>query len=52
MADNKEGLGRLYLSNGEMFEGYFEADCINGEGVFHDKYGEKYEGRWENNVLA
>lgn len=39
------------MSNGEMFEGEFEKDCINGEGIFYSQYGEKCEGRWDNNIL-
>ena len=51
MRDNKEGLGRLYLSNGESFEGHFYRDYINGGGCFLDQFGEKYEGKWDNNIL-
>lgn len=31
--DNKHGKGKLYLSNGEIFEGNFKEDMVDGEGV-------------------
>lgn len=30
--DNKEGKGKLVLSNGEWFSGYFSEDKVNGKG--------------------
>jgi hypothetical protein len=47
----KQGLGKLYLSNGEIFQGYFKADQIDGEGTFLFKNGETIIGKWKNNVL-
>jgi hypothetical protein len=32
--DNKTGFGQLFLTNGEKFEGTFQNDEVNGEGVF------------------
>lgn len=31
--DNKHGKGKLFLSNGEIFDGWFKEDMIDGEGV-------------------
>jgi len=44
--DNKEGEGKLYLSNGEVIEGLFKDDCINGYAKFTNLLGEKVEGYW------
>jgi len=44
--DNKEGEGRLFLSNGEVIEGLFKKDCINGHAKFTNLLGEEVEGYW------
>ena len=33
--DDKEGKGKLYLTNGEYLEGNFKDDLVNGQGIFH-----------------
>ena len=50
--DNKEGKGKLVLSNGEVFNGVFEDDRVNGEGEFSRKDGTKLVGRWSMNKLV
>ena len=45
-------MGKLFLSNGEVFEGLFKKDSINGQGKFTNLQGEVIEGVWENNVLT
>lgn len=49
--DNKEGRGKLYISNGELFEGAFRDDIAEGEGMFWKMDGEKVRGVWEMNKL-
>ncbi len=39
MHDTKEGRGRIRLSNGELFEGDFHNDRIQGFGKFHSQAG-------------
>ena len=46
MFDNKEGKGKLYLTNGECFEGMFNEDSINGSGRFITMHDEVIEGIW------
>jgi hypothetical protein len=42
----KKGKGILYLSNGEYFQGMFEDDVIQGEGMFFKKNKEIFKGIW------
>jgi hypothetical protein len=49
--DNKEGHGKLYLTNGEVFVGNFEGDEVNGEGCFYRRDKTVFKGRWKNNQL-
>ncbi len=51
-SDNKSGKGVLYLSNGVIFIGTFESDCINGEGEFRNQENQVIKGVWRNNVLV
>jgi hypothetical protein len=37
--DLKQGKGKLYLSNGEYFEGEFDRDTAVGQGEFHTLTG-------------
>lgn len=48
----KNGMGKLYLSNGEIFQGYFKADDVDGEGTFFCKGGETIVGKWKSNLLV
>ena len=32
--DNKEGIGTIFLSNGDKFTGNFENDFVHGSGTF------------------
>lgn len=50
--DMKQGEGKLFFSNGEYYEGHFEADVINGKGTFHTMDGEKVIGVWRDNHLV
>jgi hypothetical protein len=47
----KHGKGKLFLSNGEWFEGIFDKDTATGPGTFHTIKGETVEGIWNNNQL-
>lgn len=49
--DNKEGLGKLHLSNGERFEGYFLSDMASGPGKYYNRRGEVAEGHWRHNKI-
>eukprot|EP01017_Pseudomicrothorax_dubius_P047283 TRINITY_DN846_c0_g4_i1.p1 TRINITY_DN846_c0_g4~~TRINITY_DN846_c0_g4_i1.p1 ORF type:complete len:339 (+),score=104.90 TRINITY_DN846_c0_g4_i1:480-1496(+) len=49
--DNKEGHGKLFLSNGERFEGEFLDDRVHGRGSFYTLHGERVNGLWEDNKL-
>jgi hypothetical protein len=49
--NKKAGKGKLYLVNGERFEGEFLDDYVNGEGVYYKKDGSYIRGLWRNNVL-
>ena len=44
--DAKEGHGRLYLTNGEAYEGQFSKDMVHGEGTFFSGKTQK-RGIWE-----
>ena len=39
------------MSNGEVFEGTFEGDYAEGEGVFSRTNGQIIRGRWSKNKL-
>eukprot|EP01017_Pseudomicrothorax_dubius_P041800 TRINITY_DN6737_c0_g1_i1.p1 TRINITY_DN6737_c0_g1~~TRINITY_DN6737_c0_g1_i1.p1 ORF type:complete len:601 (+),score=128.08 TRINITY_DN6737_c0_g1_i1:95-1804(+) len=47
--DNKEGLGVLFLSNGEKYVGQFRDDLIHGIGTFFKKDGGTISGEWTRN---
>lgn len=49
--DTKEGRGRIKLSNGEVFEGDFHEDKIQGFGKFHAIEGKVIEGMWRDSKL-
>lgn len=44
--DNKHGKGKLFLSNGETFQGHFDRDLISGEGTFCRSDGTIVKGMW------
>ena len=50
--DSKEGRGRIKLSNGEVFEGDFHQDKIQGVGKFHSLEGKVVEGMWRDSKLV
>lgn len=50
--DCKEGLGVLYLSNGDRFEGEFRADMVHGRGTYIFLNGRQVTGEWWNNRLV
>ena len=52
MLDNKNGKGRLTLTNGEVLEGEFREDFIEGEATFHTVEGEAISGVWSKNTLV
>ena len=46
-----KGIGILYLTNGQRFEGEFLNGYPNGQGVFYDENGEEIlHGYWELGV--
>jgi hypothetical protein len=49
--DTKEGRGMIKLSNGELFEGDFHNDRIQGFGKFHTIDGGTIEGIWRESRL-
>jgi hypothetical protein len=49
--DNKEGKGKWYLSNGEVFEGHFKDDMVDGEGLLNRENGTRIRGIWRKNKL-
>ena len=44
--DEKDGKGKLKFSNGEIFEGTFKKDMVEGEGTFTSLDGRKIHGIW------
>ena len=50
-SDSKHGKGYIKLTNGEMFEGVFDHDMIEGNGIFYKKLGEIVMGYWIDNKL-
>ncbi|EAR97851.1 kinase domain protein (macronuclear) [Tetrahymena thermophila SB210] len=50
--DQKDGLGTLYLKNGEKFVGNFHKDAVNGNGAFYLIDGTIILGVWDNNNLV
>ena len=52
--DTKVGYGKIYLSNGEYFEGTFSDDNIHGKGKFHSLRNNKevVRGIWNKGVLV
>jgi len=50
--DTKEGFGRLKLSNGELFEGEFRKDRIEGNGKFYTASGDIICGLWKDSKLV
>ena len=52
MKDMKQGLGKLFFSNGEYYEGNFDGDVVNGRGLYHTMSGEGVGGVWQENHLV
>ena len=48
---NKVGKGRLYCSNGDIYEGLFQDDKKHGEGKLFFKFGGYYEGEFSNDEM-
>ena len=55
--DAKDGVGTLYLVNGDRFDGTFRDDMVHGKGKYtihstlDDGEEQEIEGEWENNEL-
>jgi hypothetical protein len=47
----KHGKGYIKLTNGEMFEGHFNCDMIEGDGIFYQLKGKIIVGTWSNNKM-
>ena len=43
------GIGNLFLSNGQKFLGQFWEGKVHGEGTFYRQNGEIEVGLWQNN---
>jgi hypothetical protein len=41
----------LKLTNGEVFEGHFDNNQVNGEGHYYKKDGEVVKGMWEYGIM-
>lgn len=50
--DFKEGLGTLYLRNGDKLVGKFKFDYVHGKGAYYKKSGEVIFGEWAINKLV
>jgi hypothetical protein len=44
----KHGVGEFKFSNGNVYEGEFKADRINGQGRYTYSEGHVYEGNWKD----
>jgi hypothetical protein len=51
VSDTKEGRGKIKLSNGEIFEGDFHNDRIQGFGKFYTINSEVIKGIWRDSRL-
>jgi hypothetical protein len=49
--DSKDGLGTIYLSNGDKFFGLFRNDRANGKGIYFTSKEKFITGYWKDNVL-
>lgn len=49
--DLRSGIGTLRLTNGEVFEGRFKDNQIDGPGVFYSLDGKAHQGVWNYNKL-
>lgn len=49
--DAKNGFGKLFLANGEYFEGEFVNDSIDGNGDFYRLKGGVITGEWNKGLL-
>ena len=47
--DSKDGLGTLYLTNGNKFFGIFRDDKVHGKGTYYSKEDETITGEWVDN---
>ena len=50
--DSKNGQGKMYLSNGEVFEGGFKNDVVWGEGTLLRRDGSRLRGLWREGKLV
>ena len=50
--DAKQGFGTIKLTNGEIFEGEFDKDVIEGRGKFYALNGKIINGVWKENKLV
>jgi hypothetical protein len=50
--DLKSGSGKLKFSNGELFEGSFVEDMVQGEGMFYCRDGQRIHAVWMENQLV
>ena len=48
----RNGLGSIFLTNGEKFIGKFKDNIIEGEGTFYCKSGKTIVARWNDNILV
>jgi len=46
----KDGYGKIYYKNGDIYEGEFKSDQFNGIGIYYFKNGDRYEGEFKDDV--
>ena len=52
LSEKADGLGTLFLVNGEKYIGEFKQDMVNGSGTFHCLNGAVIQGEWVCNKLV
>lgn len=45
----KDGVGKMYYLNGDVYEGDWVQDCREGNGQILYANGDRYVGEWINN---
>lgn len=48
----KQGLGTLFLANGDIYVGRFTRDVVHGRGSYTAKNGKTFVGMWQENCLV
>ena len=51
LKEKKNGKGKLTLSNGSEYNGDFNDDLLDGNGIFKWNEGKYYNGEWKQNCI-